>query len=83
MFLASGVLFTHELDTEAPYYVINYDDKTQKTDTITSAKMKYQQKVNSLEVNKITKIKRFIKLMYATSDLEKKIKNDFLDRNCS
>ena len=38
----SGVLFTHELDTEAPYYVINYDDKTEKQTLLHQAKMKYQ-----------------------------------------
>ena len=32
----SGVVFTKEVDTGLNYYVINYDDITGKTDTVTS-----------------------------------------------
>ncbi len=32
----SGVIFTRTLSESAPYYVINFDDVTEKTDTITS-----------------------------------------------
>lgn len=31
----SGVVFTRNLQTNAPYYLINYDDETGKTDTVT------------------------------------------------
>ena len=32
----SGVIFTHDLTNGSPYYIINYDDNSKKTDTVTS-----------------------------------------------
>lgn len=32
---SSGVVFTRQISTNAPYYVINYDDQTGRSDTVT------------------------------------------------
>jgi phosphohistidine swiveling domain-containing protein len=36
----SGVMFTYEPNTGAPYYVLNYDDETKSTESITSGTSK-------------------------------------------
>ena len=32
----SGVIFTNDMNNGSPYYIVNYDDKTGLTDTVTS-----------------------------------------------
>ena len=36
---ASGVIFTRDTNSGAPYFVINYDDETGRTDTVTDGSM--------------------------------------------
>ncbi|CAN5530551.1 hypothetical protein BH11BAC1_BH11BAC1_11480 [soil metagenome] len=36
--LLSGVVFTADLESGSPYYIINYDDRTGSTDSVTSGK---------------------------------------------
>jgi cytidyltransferase-like protein len=76
--IMSGVLFTRTLENNAPYYVINYDDSTGETDTVTKG----------ME-NKTVKISRFSKnedipkemhgLISAAKEIESKIPKLSLD----
>ncbi len=76
----SGVIFTHAMNNGAPYYVINYDDESGKTDTVTqgigdSNRTLYISRSSWEELNST----RFINLIKAVNEIEEITNTSFLD----
>ena len=77
----SGVIFTHDADNNSPYYCINYDDISGKSDTVTSGRGIYSNKSLYLLRGKENKLKskRFINLICAVKELEDSVDNNKID----
>ena len=77
----SGVLFTKDVDTGLNYYVINYDDVTGKTDTVTSGRGAHSNRTLFIfkKFGKNIKSPRFKKLIDCVIDLKKIINNNSID----
>ena len=79
--IVSGVIFTREINKGAPYYVINYDDVSGKTDTVTSGKGDNSNKTLYVFRDKISELKsnRFKLLLIAVKELEQVLSKRYLD----
>ena len=76
--LLSGVCFTRNLKNNSPYYVINYDDKSYETDTVTGGIAGDKVEIiRNMDISKIkTKWRNLIKSVREIEDILPKIALD-------
>jgi hypothetical protein len=76
----SGVLFTQDPSTGAPYYVINYDDQTGSTDAVTSG-TSYHNRTLYVYRDAVEQLSspRFARLLRAVQEIEALVDSTSLD----
>lgn len=77
----SGVCFTHELNSGAPYYVVNYDDVSRTTVSVTSGVGENANRTLYIHRGAVSNLRseRFRSLISAVMELENVLESDFLD----
>jgi hypothetical protein len=76
----SGVLFTHDPQSSSPYYVINYDDESGKTDTVTSGRVNSKAVLIWKDTNPdFISPAYFKKLIEAVKEIEERCQSSLLD----
>lgn len=77
----SGVCFTHELNSGAPYYVVNYDDESKATVSVTSGTGEHANRTLYVHRSAVANLRseRFRLLINAILELETVLESDFLD----